>query len=306
MQRHMRVILNKCQVCISHLHANIIRATLHALVAISGFLLLAGCDRRPDGVLSDSEMESLMTDMILADAYRQTAAGRALPDSVSLHLGESVMKTHGVDYARLDSTYAWYARNLDDYYKLYGRVQKRVAARRDRIAGNVMRAEGQLANDIWSLPKHLTFSPMVASDALIFELGGDAVNAGERLEWKMHLSGYDETSLLLGVDYSDGSVSVMERTFRSERSPSLSLVTDTALTVSRIFGVMTVGRTAMPIYADSIRLLKQPFDSIAYRNSWSQRRYRGPVGRQTVRPVVADTVHVDSHSVQTDSARTPG
>ncbi|MDE7081580.1 MAG: DUF4296 domain-containing protein [Muribaculaceae bacterium] len=291
--------------CISQYHAGVSRIVRHALPALSVlWLLLAGCDRRPDGVLSDSEMESLMTDMILADAYRQTAAGRAMPDSVSLHLGESVMKAHGVSYAELDSTYAWYARNLDDYYKLYGRVQKRVAARRDRIAGNVMRAEGQLANDIWSLPQHLTFSPMVASDAFVFELGGDAVNAGERLEWKMHLSGYDETSLLLGVDYSDGAVSVMERTFRNDRKPSLSLVTDTSRTVSRIFGVLTVGRRSMPVYADSIRLLKQPFDSTAYRNAWSQRRYRGPVSK-TAAPSVAktDSAMVSVRTIGADSIK---
>ncbi|MDE5957639.1 MAG: DUF4296 domain-containing protein, partial [Muribaculaceae bacterium] len=63
-------------------------------------MMIAGaCDRRPDGVLSEREMESLMTDMVLADAYAQTPEGRGMPDSVRRHLGESVMKAHVVDYA---------------------------------------------------------------------------------------------------------------------------------------------------------------------------------------------------------------
>lgn len=271
---------------------------------IAGLMMMAGaCDRRPDGVLSEREMESLMTDMVLADAYAQTPEGRGMPDSVRRHLGESVMKAHGVDYATLDSTYAWYARNLDDYYKLMGRVHKSVSDRRDRLAGNVMRAEGQMANDIWSAPQHITFSPLAANEDFVFEIGGERLSDGDRLEWQMHLSQTDEAVLLLGVDYTDGTTTVIERTFRAERKPKLTLASDTGRVASRIYGVMSVKRKAMPVYADSIRLLTQPFDSTTYQNSWSQRHYYGP--RSKVKPAptpgeATDSVAVDS--VSRDSA----
>lgn len=263
----------------------------------------SGCNGRPEGVLSEKEMESLMTDMVLADAYAQTPEGRSMPDSVRRHLGESVMKAHGVDYATLDSTYAWYARNLDDYYKLMGRVHKSVSDRHDLLAGNIMRAEGQQANDIWPLSSHLTFSPLGRSEDFVFEIGGERLAKGERLEWQMHLSQPDEAVLMLGVDYTDGTTTVIERTFRAERKPILTLASDSGRIASRIYGVMSVKRRSMPVYADSIRLLTQPFDSTVYQNAWSQRHYYGPRSKHLPKPAVpTDSVTVDSVAADTVSA----
>ncbi|MBD5338112.1 MAG: DUF4296 domain-containing protein [Bacteroides sp.] len=263
-------------------------------------LLLSGgaCERRPDKVLSDSEMEKFMTDMMLADAYEQSAPGRSMPDSVRHHLGESVMKAHGIDYETLDSTYAWYARNLDDYYKLYSKVEKRLEKQRSRIEGNARLPETEMQNDIWHLPRHIAFSPLGEGDALVFELPGEAMEKGERLEWKMRLSRSGEGNLTLGVDYEDGSVAVAERDFRSDRNPTLKLVSDTGKMVRRIYGVLSVPRNAMPVYTDSIVLLRLPFDSTEYRNTWAQKRYNAP--NQRVAPalkadsVASDTAAIDS------------
>ena len=275
----------------------------HGIGRLSGMIVasvmlagVAGCESRPDKVLSDSEMESLLTDLILADAYGQSADGRALPDSVRRHLGESVMKAHGVDYATLDSTYAWYARNLDQYYRVYTKVQTRVDNQRRKVAGDTGEADKGFENNIWQLPGHMLFSPLAESDALVFQLDGNSIGKGDRLEWKMRLSNGNETDMLLGVDYDDGTTLIVRRTFYGDKRLSLALASDTARTPRRIYGVMSVPRNVMPVYADSILLLKEPFDSTVYADAWSQRLFYGPRPKPKPKQENPDTIAADSMS----------
>lgn len=265
--------------------------------AVALLLLASACSKRPENVLSDSEMEKFLTDMMLADAYEQSAAGRGMPDSIRRNLGESVMKAHGIDYETLDSTYAWYSRNLDDYYKLYSRVEKRLDKRRRNIEGMAALPDNEMQNDIWQLPQHITFSTLGEGDALVFELPGEAISKGERLEWKLHLSNGLETSMLLGLDYEDGSTCVATRDFHQDRNLKMKLISDTAKDVRRIFGVLSVPRSGMPVYSDSITLIKLPFDSVEYRNTWAQKNFYGPRSR----PVV--TLEKDSVSNGSDSLK---
>lgn len=259
-------------------------------------MLAGGCEKRPEGVLSDAEMEKLLTDMLLADALEQSAPGRELPDSVRLSLGESVMKAHGVDYATLDSTYGWYAKNLDLYYKMYARVEKRLDKTRRDLAGRGRKNEVILQNDIWELSRHLQFNRLGTGESVVFELPGDAIESGERLEWKMHLSNIKPTILTLGIDYSDGTIAIIDREYRNDQNPVIRLVSDTARQPVRIYGVMSVSRNDMPLYVDSIALLKQPFDSVEYRNAWAQRLLYGPRSKVLPKPmeVAADSIMKDS------------
>lgn len=269
---------------------------LSTVLAVILLILCCGCNRRPPGVLSDKEMEDLLVDMSIADAYEQSAAGRNLPDSIRRNIGERVLKAHGVDYATLDSTYIWYAANLDEYQKLYARVEKRLGRMRAKVEGESdTKNTDQPENDIWDLPKHILFSPLAQNDALVFELPGETVGSGERLEWKMWIGNNAEAKLLLGVDYSDGTKSIIERSFNGERNPEIKLMTDTGRVVNRVFGVMSVPRISMPVTADSIRLIRFPYDSIEYGNLWSQRFFYSPVVKK--KSIIAnDSIKSDSVS----------
>lgn len=261
-------------------------------------LMIAGCSKRPDGILSDKQMEDLLVDMLTADAYEQSAAGRSLPDSVRKSLGESVLASHGVDMATLDSTYIWYAANLDDYYKLYSKVEKRLEKRRSKLEGSVKKGEADNSDDIWQLPRHIIFSPLGTGDAMVFELPAEAIGKGDRLEWKLWTGTGSETTLQLGIDYTDGSTSIVEREFRGDRNPSVKLHSDTTRMIERIYGVLKVNSNAMPMAVDSIQLVRLPFDSTEYRNSWSQRLFYGARPRPVPEKVKADTVSLDSSAIQ--------
>lgn len=237
-------------------------------------LLAVGCNRRPKGVLSDSKMEKLMTDMILADAYKQSTASSPLPDSVRSRLTESVMMAHGVDQATLDSTYAWYGENLDEYYKLYDRVNRRLARMKSKVNGNV--SSGGIENDIWILPKHILFSKLGNSDGLIFNFPGDAMQKGESLEWRMKLSADADAEIILGVDYEDGATSLTSQNLRNERRILVDLLTDTSKNVKRIYGSIKIPQNSLPIWIDSITMGRLPYDSLRYSRFRQQRFYVGP------------------------------
>lgn len=240
-------------------------------------MLVCSCDRRPDGVLSEGEMVDLLTDMALAETFEQSAPARELPDSVRRRLGEGVMRQHGVTRQEFDSTVSWYGRNLDLYQKLYAKVDKRLSDRiRKESGGNI----DLNADDIWRLGRHYMFTGQGDGRVLIFENTADMVQGGESLEWTMVFNSSPNVSLLLGVDYQDGTSTMLKRTYRGDRKLKLILQTDTARQVKRVFGTVDVDRNFLPAFADSIRLAKLPFDSTTYYNVLSsQRRYFGPIRR---------------------------
>lgn len=248
------------------------------LTAVMSLIIGASsCEKRPDKVLSDSEMEDLMTDLMIAEAYEQSSASDAMPDSIRRSIGDAVLKSHDVDRETLDSTFAWYARNLDDYYRLYAKVERRLAKLSKEAGANIDPDKNR--NDIWPLTKHLQFSPFANGNSLVFRLPGNTVAPGEKLEWHMHLNSESKVDMELGIDYENGTTSIARREFNGTRSISLSVIADSALTPRRVFGVVRLNRRDMPAWADSIYLSKLPFDSITYSAYPMQRRLTPPARR---------------------------
>lgn len=238
---------------------------------------MTGCNRRPKGILSDNEMVTLLTDLLIADAFEQSSAISSLPDSVSSRLSENVLKEHGVDRATLDSTYAWYSRNIDEYYDLYAKVDRKLIAKRKKLGKF---DENSADNDIWPYSKHLLFSPISSRSDLIFDIPPEMLSKGETLEWRMKLLAAGDADILLGIDYEDGSTSFTNKKFSDDRKIILKIIADSAKTISRIFGTAKINRLDMPLWADSIALIKEPFDSISYSSFRYQRFTPGTVRRQ--------------------------
>lgn len=266
-----------------------------ALIFILALICISGaCNRRPEHVLSDSEMESLLTDLILADAYEQSSYSRNLPDSVRRTLADAVLRQHGVDQATLDSTFAWYSRNLDDYYKLYARVDKRIAKMSKNVNGNV----DQNLNDIWQLPVRIQLSPMAKSEAFVFELPAEAVTKGDKIEWYFRLNNDIKADVALGIDYTNGATSISRRELTSSKNVSMTLVVDTALSPRRIFGLVRVQRRDLPLWLDSIRLTKTPFDSTTYETFRNPRFMMPPKRRLRIEGSVAPGISSSPEAVQ--------
>ena len=98
--------------------------------AIFSASIFLGCDRRPKEVLSERKWSAFMADMQLAEACLNSSAVSVHSRDGRLELGRSVLAAHGVTQEQLDTTLAWYGRNIDNYSELFEKVDKEIVARR--------------------------------------------------------------------------------------------------------------------------------------------------------------------------------
>lgn len=243
------------------------------VIAVMVMMIMCSCSDRNKEVIGKSKLINLLVDMTIAESVEQSSYARELPDSIRFHLTEGILKEYGVTRIELDSTMAWYGRNLDEYVKLYAEVDKRLQKRITRESG--IREKERTEDNLWPLHEHYWFTPFAADGALVFEMPGEGIGQGESLDWSMIFSSAPNIDLLLGVDYDNGTSSYIKRSYRGDRRLLLTLVTDTARRVQRIYGALRVEESGLPAWVDSIKLVMHPFDS-TLQVPWSQKRYYGP------------------------------
>ncbi len=248
------------------------------IAALCLLILSAACTRRPKDILSEREMIDLLVDMTIAESMGNGSGVHELPDSIRYHLREIVLKQHGITQEQLDSTLAWYGRNLDDYVALYAEVDKRLQKRIKKESGDA--PVEMTADNLWPLSPHYWFSPMSDDGTLVFTMPAEGLSKGESLEWTMKFNSTPNIDLLLGVDYDNGVSTYLKRSFRGDRRLMVTLLTDTTHTPQRIYGMIHVERGGLPAWVDSIKLVKLPFDSTATL-PWSQ-KYLYPAARKVV------------------------
>lgn len=254
-------------------------------LALGVALALSGCHKRPEGVLGEDEMVDLMADMQLAQAYYNTTAHTPGGREKDL-LMESVMEKHGVSRAQLDSTVAYYGRNMDEYHAMLGKVEKKL---RERSGQEV---EDIPEDDIWPYSRFAALFPGQTSDGLIFSMPAEEVEPGDGIDWRMRLTSPEGVEIMMGIEYEDGTTSLIKKSAAGNRSLQVRLIADTALTTKRIFGAMTAPQASMPLWVDSIRLVKTDYDSLEYPKIRSQKRI-APPGRR-VPPGRPETVSRDT------------
>lgn len=252
-------------------------------------LLVSGCSKRPEGILSEDKMVAVMTDLQIAEAYdRSGDANGYLQGKSREMLGRGILMHHGVTPEEMDSTLAWYGRNMDEYPKLYKRIDAELNKRQRKYA----RAAGDAENagpsaDLWPYSRHFVLDDRSLTNGIVASISANDLVPGDKLTWKMAVDGATARTLTLGVDYADGSSDVYKMTNRSfDRWVEVSLQTDSTLEASRIFAIADFEHTVPRILIDSVQLTNIPFNREEYRKAGFQRSIR-PAGRKMVLP--ADT-----------------
>lgn len=261
-------------------------------MVVVALLLGAGCDKRPKGVLSDDEMVGLIADMQIAEVYMQQHNSGYYNDSIRDSAVQWALDKHGLSKADFDSTMTWYGRNIDDYLNLFGKVDAELAKRQNRAIGET--EKNLVSTDLWPYSRHILISENAPSNGLAFSLPLNDIPKGERITWKMRLKGLSSGNVLLGVDYDNGMSSYTYQTQNGNSKIDLTLQTDTAYNVKRVFGYMrTKEDHSLPIWIDSIALQQLPLDSTEYYRIHSQRKYSGFHKRVKVSEK-KDTIEEDS------------
>lgn len=249
-------------------------------------ILFIGCSKRPKGVLSEEKMVAVMTDIQIAEAYERSGdAYDYLHGRDREMLGRGILMRHGVTPEEMDSTLAWYGRNMNEYPKLYKKIDAELNRRQLQYA----RAAGESENegssaDLWPYSRHYTLDNKSLTGGIVVDIPVSEINPGDKLTWKMKVDGASARDLTLGVDYVDGSSEVYKQSNRSfDKWVEVSLQTDSILEICGIFAIADFEYSTPRVLIDSVQLTHLPFNREDYRKNGFQRSIR-PAGRKIVLP----------------------
>lgn len=260
------------------------------------FPVLYSCNDRPSVVLDEDKMVQLMADMEIAEAY--TTQQSSLTSEKRIELGRQILELHGVSEETLDTTLAWYGRNIDDYSKLFEKVDKEINSRKEKYVEKPVEALTDLAN-LWPYSSHLEISPLSGSESLVFSFSDPEINKGEIVNLNFAMSRLVSGKGILGVEYSDGSGESTISNFNNKKSFKIDMQSDTAKSISRLYGIMMFKELEKnSLYLDSINISLLPVDTVNYKQKRRSQKSYG-IMREREKPVVKDTLPTDSlNSIQ--------
>lgn len=249
-------------------------------------MLSTGCSNRPKGILSEDEMVQVMVDLQIAEAYERNGDANGYLHGKSRELlGRGVLMEHGVTVEEMDSTIAWYGRNMDEYSKLYKKIDIELNKRQLKYARAAGESEnvGSLA-DLWPYSRHYVVDQHSLTNGLVVNIPVTELAPGDKLTWKMIVEGASSRNLTLGVDYENGGSEVYKMANKSyDKWVEVSLQTDSTQIVNRIFAIADFDDPTQRVLIDSIQLYHTPLNSEEYRKVGYQRSIR-PAGRKIVLP----------------------
>ena len=235
-------------------------------------VILTACGDRPSNVLPEDKMVSLMVDMELAEAYSSTQSSSSSDERVEL--GKRVLEAHKVSQETLDTTLAWYGRNMDEYSSLFEKVDKEIIKRRKKYT-EVPGEKQKEVDNLWPYTTHLVLSPLSGQDVFSFNIPRPEIDKGDVLELTFHLPNPSEMKGTFGVEYINGEGEAIVSNTSSRNSVKMTLQTDSANEVSRIYGFLNFkNRQSFPLYIDSLSIRANEIDTLNYRsNRRSQKKY---------------------------------
>lgn len=230
-----------------------------------GIGMLVSCGGRPSNVLPEDKMVKLMADMELAEAYVNTQVSASGKERVKI--GKQVLAAHNVSEETLNTTLAWYGRNMDKYTELFDKVDKEIQKRQKKytVVPGIKKVE---SDNLWPFNQHLVISPLAGTDNFSFSIPRPEIDKGSILEMTFSMPNPSALKGTLGVEYTDGNGEANVSNFSSKNHVQLTLQTDTAKEIARIFGIIQLkdSKGALPFYVDSIQIVTNPIDSSEYRN----------------------------------------
>ncbi|MCM1006096.1 MAG: DUF4296 domain-containing protein [Prevotella sp.] len=239
------------------------------------------CSRRPKEVLSDEEAASLLADLHIAESY--SVLGTNGPgigsmmvseqDSVNKVLRQSVLQEHEVTEAQLDTTLSWYGHNLDKYEEMYELVMEKIAEKQKDLSGSD--DESKALPTLWPYGNMQRIAGGKNTAAVVpFEVAGDKIAKGGRIVWEGKLiNNRGPLEMYMSVEYEDGSIGYINRTFPGSGRQNISLQTDSSMKVKKLLGYLRVSQS-QPLLLDSVSLRVTPLSPNNYYEIHSVRTIR--------------------------------
>lgn len=253
------------------------RAILSILL---GLTIIVGCNSVPDGVLPKEKMAQLLADMHIGESIVDAEHTKYYSDSLKKTVKQSILVGHGVTQEELDSSFAWYGRNIEEYIEVYDRVIEILNEDLTRIgAGKEEKVTISLEGDsvdTWQGTRYYTINHNSASRYITFRLSKDRNwENGDCYIWRMKLIN-NITPVKWGIvaDYADGTTEYTNSTAYNEGWNDIKLITDSTKSLNRIYGYMYVSpKDGEQIYLDSISLVRMRVNRDYYHQRSMQKKF---------------------------------
>lgn len=266
---------------------------MNCLLRIISILSLAAaltsCDPTPDGVLSPEAMAQLMADMEMGEAVVETDGASFRNDSLRQVLRQSICARHDVTTADVDSSLAWYGMHVEQYTKVYARVEeileKRLKKARESganesslaVNSSVVSQDGDSV-DVWQDERTWRIASNSPSRIISFSLGRDQYfEPGDIYELRFKtLGSAAEIDANLSADYP-GLTDYAVTSFSGNGWHTLTLALTPDKAANRIYGSLNVGLkgSMLPAYVDSLQLIR-----MRQRHA---RNIKSPVSKHSIR-----------------------
>ncbi len=256
---------------------------------LSASLLFAACNSVPSGIIEPEEMAQLLADVHTAESVIEVNRGTYNTDSLKQEFKQSVYLRHGVNSEQVDSSLAWYGRNLNRYMDVYDRtieiLEHRLIETGNRVAAEAALSIAGDSVDVWTAPQFLSVNDRTPSHNLLFSFVRDENwERGDVYTWRAKVfNAPTDRRWTMVAEYSDGTVEISSQELKSDGWNELMLQTDSLLDATRVYGIMdTPNRRGTSMMLDSIGLVRKRVNPSTYSRRYSQRRFHDIVAKTEI------------------------
>lgn len=231
------------------------------LTATALLTTVTGCRKTPEGVIPPDDMAALVADTYMLEGVVDQNITQYPADSSRLLLKRSLYAARGYDQAQVDTSLAWYGRNIEVYVEVCDKAIEILQDRQHDLASANTRAisvAGDSVN-VWPGTSHLTVGRNLPSRYLTFDIPADSNwHKGDiyELRYKLVNSNRGLRARML-VDYADGQTDYNETAGQSQGTTKLKLRIDSTRTPQRLYGYIDLGeQRGESFHIDSLTLVR--------------------------------------------------
>lgn len=187
----------------------------HLFPLLLASLSLLSCNSRPEYVIDEDTMTSLLVDVHLSEGLLEVQ-GKQISDhdNYSQELMAAVLLRHGVTKAQYDTSLIWYSQNLKKLIRIYEQVDQELENQADnwKVLANEQSAVSISLSgdkvDVWGQDRALILDESRHLNHRIWRLPTDTCYyTGDTVQWQLHLSEMNQgqavmASMVLLTEYS--------------------------------------------------------------------------------------------------------
>lgn len=248
------------------------------IIVLALIVSMTGCNSRPDGVLSNTRMVDVMTDVQKGEAFVDAYYQNYPTDSSKMVLRQSVLKKHGVTSEQFDSSLMWYGIHSDELANVYAEVIDRLESEMNELDPSDSEFASFAGDSVntWTESPYYVIGSFSPSMLLKFSQEADENwFTGDSYTWQFKtLNQHNPGSMSMFLDYDDGTTEMISLEFERDGWQRLTIVADSLRNPVNIYGVTQFNVTSgESLFVDSVSLVRKRLNPQQYRNRFRQHHF---------------------------------